>query len=117
MKLYRLWDERLNLLPYLTFYFMKISNSIIPSIVFYTSYTDCTIQQALLHALQHSKDNILRLDEVWNIKVNGSRIIGSYWKAFENLNKMWYRIKNTTKFINNRLHSWYHLENPTYNPE
>ena len=57
---------------------MRITTSLIPELVFYTNYSDCTIRDALLYALQHAPNNTLTLPEIGNIKVNGNRLLGSY---------------------------------------
>jgi hypothetical protein len=40
---------------------MKISTSMIPSVVWYVEYTDCTVYEALLQALKNAPDNLLTL--------------------------------------------------------
>lgn len=98
---------------------MRITTSLIPDIVFYTKYTDCTIADALLHSFQNAKNNTLSLCDIGNIKVNWNRLIGSYWKNIQNLRRKGYdiemvqyhnRYKNITEVT-------YTLKNPSFSPD
>lgn len=97
---------------------MKVTTSLIPELVFYTKYSDCTITEALLHAFQNSKWNTLSLPDIGNIKVNWNRLLGSYWKNIQNLRRQGYdiemvqyhnRYKNITEVT-------YTLKNPSFSP-
>lgn len=93
---------------------MKISTS--PRFVVYTDFTDCTIKQALLHSLQTAEDNLLTLNTIWNMRVNGNRLIWSYGKAIQLLRNDGYNIVTTTKHLKNNITtSEYKLLNPFYN--
>lgn len=98
---------------------MKVTTSLIPELVFYTKYIDCTITEALLHAFQNSKWNTLSLPDIGNIKVNWNRLLGSYWDAIRNLRKQGYDIEmisyhNPYKKITCVT---YTLKNPNFSPD
>jgi hypothetical protein len=40
---------------------MKITTSLVPKLVWYTNYEDCTVYEALLQALKDAPDNLLTL--------------------------------------------------------
>lgn len=97
---------------------MKVTTSLIPELVFYTKYSDCTITEALLHAFQNSKWNTLSLPDIGNIKVNWNRLLGSYWKNIQNLRRQGYDIE-TNIYHDTHKHitrSSYTLKNPTHSP-
>ena len=98
---------------------MKVTTSLIPELVFYTKYIDCTITEALLHAFQNSKWNTLSLPDIGNIKVNWNRLLGSYWKVIQNLRNEGYKIE--TKVYRNPKKKitvvTYQLLNPTFNSD
>jgi len=60
------------------FSFMKISTSLLPELVWYKQYSDCTVEQALLQSFIDAPDNMLSLPDIGKIKVNGNRLLGSY---------------------------------------
>ena len=93
---------------------MKISTS--PRFVVYTDYSECTIKEALLHALQTAENNMLTLPQIGNIRVNWNRITWSYWHAKMLLNRQWFQIENKTKLVDWIMCSTYTLKNPTHNP-
>lgn len=96
---------------------MKKYTSMIPSLVFYVDYSDCTIQEALLNELIEKKT--LTLPEINRIRVNWNSLVWSYWKAIMSLRKKWYDIE-TTVFHDIHKHitrSSYTLKNPTFSPE
>ena len=96
---------------------MKISTSMIPSVVWYVEYTDCTVYEALLQALKNAPDNLLTLPMIWDMKVNWNRLIWSYGKAIQILRDQWYNIKTTTKHFKNHVTtSEYKLLNPDFSP-
>ena len=96
---------------------MKLTTSIVPELVWYKCYSSCTIKQALLHALQNAKDNLLTLPDIWRIKVNWNRLLGSYWDSIRHLRKEWFQIETKTKLVDWIMCSTYTLKNPTHNPD
>lgn len=94
---------------------MKISTS--PRFVIYTDYSDCTIKQALLHALKTAENNMLTLPEIGSIRVNWNRLLGSYWDSIRHLRKEWFQIETKTKLVDWIMCSTYTLKNPTHNPD
>ncbi len=97
---------------------MKISQSLIPEVVFYKEFSDCTIQEALLYSLQHAKNQTLTLPEIWRIKVNWNKLLWSYWKAIERLRKEGYQIENVV-YHDVKKHitrSTYILKNKDFSP-
>lgn len=98
---------------------MKITTSLIPELVWYTCYSECTVEQWLLQAFIDAPDYTLSLPDIWKIKVNWNRLIWSYWKAIMSLRKKWYDIE-TNVFHDIHKHitrSYYTLKNPTHNPD
>jgi len=94
---------------------MKVTTSLIPEFVFYRNYSDCTIEQALLHAFFTSENNTLTLPEINKIKVNWNSLVWSYWSAIRYLRKKGYNIVTTTKHLKNHITiSKYELKNPTF---
>jgi hypothetical protein len=49
---------------------MIVKTSLIPELVFFTEYSDCTIKDALLYELRNNPDNVLTLPRIGKIKVN-----------------------------------------------
>lgn len=94
---------------------MKISTS--PRVIIYTDYTECSIREALLHALQTAKNNVLTLPQIWNIRVNWNRITWSYWHAKMQLVRKGYNIENKKELVDWIMCSTYTLKNPTFSPE
>ena len=93
---------------------MKISTS--PRFVIYTDYSECTIKQALLHALQTAEDNLLTLPQIGNIRVNWNRLLGSYWDSIRHLRKEWFQIETKTKLVDWVMCSTYRLINKEFSP-
>jgi hypothetical protein len=92
---------------------MKRSTSMIPTIVFYTDYSDCCIADALLSELKRWP---LTLPQIGNIRVNGYRLLGSYWKNIQNLRKLGYKIDTIVTQKNGHTESVYILQNKNFNP-
>ena len=95
---------------------MRISTSLLPELVFYRCYSDCTIEQALLRSFIDAPDNMLSLPDIWKIKVNGNRLLWSYWKAIMTLRRKWYNIEMKQYHHPKKKITCvtYKLENPTY---
>jgi hypothetical protein len=98
---------------------MKISTSVIPELVFYKNFSECTIKEALLYAFQHAENNTITLSQIGSIKVNGNRLLWSYGKAIQNLRREGYKIDTLVYHDPHKkiTRSSYHIENPLYNPE
>jgi len=98
---------------------MKLTTSIVPELVWYKCYTDCNIKSAILDSLIRAKDNTLSLPDIWKIKVNWNRLLGSYGDAIRNLRKQGYKIE--TKVYHNPKKKitvvTYQLLNPTFNSD
>lgn len=98
---------------------MKISQSLVPELVWYKHFDDCTIRDAILYSLQHAKNNTLSLVDIWKIKVNWNRLLWSYGDAIRDLRKQWYRIEMKMYHHPKKKITCvtYRLENPTHNPD
>lgn len=96
---------------------MKISTSLVPELVWYKCYSDCTITEALLHAFRDAENNTLTLPDIWRIKVNNNRLLGSYGHSIMELRRKWYDIKTYVTHDKNHITtSQYTLENPDFSP-
>lgn len=97
---------------------MRISTSLLPELVWYKCYTECTIEQALLRSFIDAPDNILSLPDIWKIKVNGNRLLWSYWHAIMTLRRKGYNIKMKSYHHPKKKITCvtYELKNPTHNP-
>ena len=97
---------------------MKVTTSLIPTLVFYTCYEDCTISEAILHALKGAKNNTLTLTDIGDMKVNWNRLLGSYSDAIRILRNQGYNIENKVShdFKKNITKSLYTLKNKDFSP-
>lgn len=95
---------------------MKVTTSLIPTLVFYTCYEDCTISEAILHALKGAKNNTLTLTDIGNMKVNWNRLLGSYSDAIRILRNQGYNIEMVQYHHPKKKLTCvtYTLHNPTY---